>query len=517
MMEIVLEAKEITKDFPGVRALDGVSIQIQKSQIHALCGENGAGKSTLINVFSGYYPSGSYVGTIIVDAMETRFNTIHEAESAGIVVIHQELSLFKELNVTENIFVGHELHKRGFLDWDAMYSQTFEWLKALKIHDVLPTTKMKDLGIAKQQLIQIARALRIKGTKVLILDEPTASLTRNEVALLMSILRDLQKQNIACIYISHRLDEVMEIADYITVLRDGKTVGGNEINHITKRELIKMMVGREITEFYPPRPVNEKKIPILSVQNLDMIDPTSSKKLVQKVSFDLYTGEILGLFGLIGAGRTELVNIIFGNPLWKFSGKVMLKGMECHITSPLVALKKGIVYMTEDRKAYGIIPSMDVRGNVSIAFIEQFCSQFGGIDQDREIIAVNENVNRFHIKTPSITTSIINLSGGNQQKALLARGLLKEISVLILDEPTRGIDVGAKREIYTIMNSLVQGDMGIIMVSSELPEILGMCDRILVMCQGYVTKEFDNSKRDVTQEDVMVYATGSECRKAGES
>lgn len=511
-MTVVLEAKNIIKNFPGVRALDGVSIQVNRNQIHALCGENGAGKSTLINVLSGYYPTHTYEGQILVDGIERTFNTIHEAEAAGIVVIHQELSLFRELNVTENIFVGHEIHRKGILDTDEMYSQTVEWLKTLKIDDVLPTTKMKDLGIGKQQLIQIARALRIKGTKVLILDEPTASLTRHEVELLMSILRDIKSQGVACIYISHRLDEVFEIADYVTVLRDGKTVGGGEIRNLTKRDLVKMMVGREITEYYPTRSQKNKKIPLLKAKNLNVIDPIKSKVLVQNASFELYSGEILGLFGLVGAGRTELVNALFGNPQGKYTGEVFLKGEKLQIQSPQVALEKGIVYITEDRKAYGNIPTMDVKENISIAFIKHFMKKMGSIDEDQEIVSVNESIRRFQIKTPSFFTPIINLSGGNQQKVLLARGLLKPISVLILDEPTRGIDVGAKREIYTIMNSLIQEEMGIIMVSSELPEILGMCDRILVMCQGRITGEFDNSERNVSQEDIMIYATGTECR-----
>jgi len=511
-MSVILEAKNITKNFPGVRALDSVSVQVYQNQIHALCGENGAGKSTLINVLSGYYPANSYEGQILVDGVARNFNNIHEAEAAGIIVIHQELSLFRELNVTENIFVGHEIHNRGILDTDKMYSQTVEWLQTLKIDDVLPSTKMKDLGIGKQQLIQIARALRIKGTKVLILDEPTASLTRREVELLMSILRDLKSKGIACIYISHRLDEIMEIADYVTVLRDGKTVGGDKISNLSKRDLVKMMVGREITEYYPSRPTIANRKLLLRAKNISVFDSIKSKVMVQDASFDLLSGEILGLFGLIGAGRTELVSALFGNPLANYTGEIFLKEEKLTITSPQIALEHGIVYITEDRKAYGIIPTMDVRENISIAFIKQYMKTFGKIDEDQEIVSVNESVQKFRIKTASIMTPIVNLSGGNQQKVLLARGLLKYISVLILDEPTRGIDVGAKREIYTIMNSLVEEEMGIIMVSSELPEILGMCDRILVMCQGQIVGEFDNSERNVSQEDIMIYATGTERR-----
>jgi len=509
ILEAILEARNITKDFPGVRALEDVTFTLRERQIHALCGENGAGKSTLINILSGYFPSSSYTGEIYVNERKQTFNTILEAEEAGIGVIHQELNLFGELSVTENIFLGHEIARSGILDWNSMYSQTGEWIRRLKLEGVQPTTRVKDLGVGKQQLIEIARALRLQNMKMLILDEPTASLTEKEVEILLDILRQLKREGIACIYISHKIDEVMEIADCVTVLRDGKTAGSGEINSLTKRDVVRMMVGREITEFYPKEHHADARECVLEVRNYHISDRISGTFIVKEAAFKLYHGEILGLFGLVGAGRTELMSGIYGAPPGKASGEVLIHGKKRHIDSPLAALREGLAYVTEDRKTRGIIPAMNVKENASIAFLNKF-KVFFGIDENRETQEVSSRVQSLRIKTPGLDTKIVNLSGGNQQKVLLARNLLKDISILILDEPTRGIDVGAKQEIYAIMNSLAASGVSIVMVSSELPEVLGMCDRILVMCRGKITGEFDNLRKEVTQEQIMICATGTE-------
>ena len=509
-MAAILEARGISKDFPGVRALDNVSFSLEESQIHALCGENGAGKSTLINVLSGYFPSSSHSGQILVGGQVKTFSTIREAEEAGIAVIHQELNLFPELSAAENIFMGHEIARAGILDWNEMYSQTGDWIRRLKLGDVQPGTKVKDLGIGKQQLIEIARVLRLPHMKILILDEPTASLTDSETELLLDILRQLRRDGIACIYISHKIEEVLKIADRVTVLRDGKTVGGGDIGTLGRKDIVRMMVGRELTEFYPKERHVDMSECVLEVKNFHLADRLTGKPIVSNASFRLYRGEILGLFGLVGAGRTELTSSLYGSPPGKPAGEMFIRGVKTDFTTPREALHAGLAYVTEDRKAQGIIPTMNVRENASIAFLDQFANLFG-IDESREIVEVQSSVSSFQIKTPTLDTRIINLSGGNQQKVLLARSLMKKINILILDEPTRGIDVGAKQEIYAIMNSLVATGVSIIMVSSELPEVLGMCDRVLVMCRGEITGEFDNSQKDVTQERIMICATGTGC------
>ncbi|TFG64060.1 MAG: ATP-binding cassette domain-containing protein [Spirochaetales bacterium] len=506
-MNYVLEAKNITKDFPGVRALDNVSFDLQKGEIHALCGENGAGKTTFINVLSGRFPSAFYSGDIFIDGGKTVLNTVREAEKAGIAVIHQELNLYQDLSVTENIFIGHEIQKFGNMNWNAMYSETNEWLNKLQMENVRPTTKVKDLGIGKQQLIEIARILRLENIKIIILDEPTASLTEFEVELLLKLLRNLKKQDIASIYISHKIDEVMEIADRVTVFRDGQTVGCAEKADLTKKEIVRLMVGREIKELFPKIEC-EKGETVLEVKNFSVVNPSTSKYIVKDAGFHVKRGEILGIFGLIGAGRTELMSSIFGNKMGTVSGDIYIAGSKKTINSPGAGLKEGIAYVTEDRKGLGIIHTMNVKENTSLSHLEHF-SSFLAIDENREVHSVLKSVQALNVKMSSLDAKIINLSGGNQQKVLLARSLMKGVSVLILDEPTRGIDVGAKHEIYQIMGSLVQSGVAIIMVSSELPEILGMCDRILVMCRGVITGEFDNREKIITQEEIMICATGT--------
>lgn len=506
MAEILLETKNIIKDFPGVRALDEVSFKVRENEIHALCGENGAGKSTLIKVLSGVYPTGSYEGQIILNGEKKEFENIHEAEKNGIAVIHQELTLFEELNVAENIFMGNEISHKGYMDWNEMFSQTRNWLKKLKLEGVKPSTKVGELGVGKQQLIEIAKALN-KNSNLLILDEPTASLTDSEVELLMEILRDLRKEGVTCIYISHKLKEVFEIADYISVLRDGQYIGGDEKANLSEREVVNMMVGRSIEQMFPDKSKKAGK-EILRVENLNL-DNNEGQQILEDINFELHEGEILGIFGLIGAGRTEVANTLFGYLPGSKHGKIYLDDKEVDIRSPKEALKSGIALISEDRKRFGIIPPMSVKENISISFLEKF-KNFFVIDENEEIIRTSEMVDKLRVKTASLNTKIVNLSGGNQQKVILAKNLLETPEVLIMDEPTRGIDVGAKQEIYELMNDFAENNMGIIMISSELPEVLGMSDRILVMHEGEITKEFDNRKKDISQEEIMIYATGGE-------
>ncbi|WP_041606078.1 xylose ABC transporter ATP-binding protein [Halothermothrix orenii] len=508
MEDYILETKNIVKDFPGVRALDKVSIKVKKGEIHALCGENGAGKSTLIKILSGVYPCGSYEGEIYINGKKQEFHSIVDAEKVGIAVIHQELTLFEELNVAENIFMGHQIENRGILNWDAMYAETNKWIKKLRLEGVKPTTKVGELGVGKQQLVEIAKALR-KNSRILILDEPTASLTDNEVDILLDILEELRNDGVTCIYISHKLNEVFTIADHITVLRDGESVGYGSADELTERDVVQMMVGREITQMYPEK-TNRPEGKILEVKNFSVKDPGNpGKKLVNNVSFTLRKGEILGIFGLVGAGRTELVNSIFGAFPGESEGEVYLNNNRVDIKTPREALDKGIALVSEDRKRLGLIHTMDVRQNTSIAALNDF-KNFLTVDKNREIISVKKLVKELRVKTASLETNIFNLSGGNQQKVVLAKNLLTDPEVLIMDEPTRGIDVGAKHEIYNLMKEMAEDGVGIIMVSSELPEILGMSDRVLVIHEGEVTGEFDNSSRDVTQEEIMVCATGGE-------
>lgn len=508
-MTTILEARNIVKEFPGVRALDKVSFSLEEKQIHALCGENGAGKSTLINVLSGFFPAHSYDGDIIIKGKKVLFKTIREASEAGIAVIHQELNLFNELSVTENIFMGNEIHKNGILDWEEMYAQTDQWLKKLKVEGVSSRTKIGELGVGKQQLVEIARVLRLSDIKVLILDEPTASLTETDTEILLDFLRDLREQGTSCIYISHKIDEVMEIADYVTVLRDGKSVGGSDIKSLTKKDIITMMVGREIEDLYPKSEHTVGQNCVLQVEGFCVNEHISNKKLVENASFTLREGEILGLYGLVGAGRTELVSSVFGSTAYDRKGKVFINGQKVKVKTPRDMLKKGMAFLTEDRKISGIIPTMNIRENTTITYLDLFKS-FAGVKIDKEVVEVNKLVDSLRVKTPSLDTKIVNLSGGNQQKVLIARCLINKIKILIIDEPTRGIDVGAKQEIYSIIKNLAKEGVSIVMVSSELPEILGMCDRILVMNRGCITGKFDNLNKNVTQEIILKSATGTE-------
>ncbi|EID44251.1 MULTISPECIES: xylose ABC transporter ATP-binding protein [Bacillota] len=502
MQPYILEMKGITKEFPGVRALDNVTFSVRKGEIHALCGENGAGKSTLMKILSGVYPYGSYEGKIYIDGNEVKFRNIKESQNAGIAIIYQELAVVEEMTVAENMFLGHELMRGKYMDWNRLYAEAQKWLKKIGLQ-IDPETKVGDLSVGKQQLIEIAKALT-KNAEIIILDEPTAALTESDVATLKNILKDLRSQGVTCIYISHKLNEVMELADTVTVLRDGQTVSTDPIDQLTEDRIIAKMVGRELDELYPyePREVGEE---ILKVDNYSVIDEKSGKKVIDNASFTLRKGEILGISGLMGSGRTELFTSIFGALKGKKQGTVFLNGKEVIIESPADAIKHGIAYVSEDRKKYGLILEMDIIKNSTLVALKRV-TNWNMIDHALEVKYAEEMTKKMKLKASNLELKVSQLSGGNQQKVVLSKWLLNNPQVLILDEPTRGIDVGAKYEIYKIINELASQGVGIVLISSELPEVMGMSDRILVMSEGRITGEF--SRENATQEKIMACATG---------
>ncbi|BDG47543.1 xylose ABC transporter ATP-binding protein [Parageobacillus sp. KH3-4] len=502
MQPYILEMKGITKEFPGVRALDNVTFSVRKGEIHALCGENGAGKSTLMKILSGVYPYGSYEGKIYINGNEVKFRNIKESQKAGIAIIYQELAVVEEMTVAENMFLGHELMRGKYMDWNRLYAEAQKWLQKIGL-PIDPETKVGDLTVGKQQLVEIAKALT-KNAEIIILDEPTAALTESDVSTLKNILRDLRSQGVTCIYISHKLNEVMELADTVTVLRDGQTVSTDPIDQLTEERIIAKMVGRELDELYPyePREVGEE---ILKVNNYSVIDEKSGKKVIDNASFTLRRGEILGISGLMGSGRTELFTSIFGAYKGKKQGTVFLDGKEVIIESPADAIKHGIAYVSEDRKKYGLILEMDIIKNSTLVALKRV-TNWNMIDRALEVKYAEEITKKMKLKASNLELKVSQLSGGNQQKVVLSKWLLNNPKVLILDEPTRGIDVGAKYEIYKIINELANQGVGIVLISSELPEVMGMSDRILVMSEGRIVGEF--SREDATQEKIMTCATG---------
>ncbi|MBO1510923.1 xylose ABC transporter ATP-binding protein [Metabacillus bambusae] len=503
MMGYILEMDHITKEFPGVKALDNVSFKVKKGEIHALCGENGAGKSTLMKVLSGLYPTGTYTGNIVVDGKKADFRRIRDAEDTGITIIHQELALVKDMTVGENIFLGREPRKWGTIQWDSLYYEASKWLKMVGL-DINPETITHTLGIGQQQLVEIAKALS-KNTKILILDEPTAALTESEVEILMGILDELRSKGVSCIYISHKMPEVFHLSDSITVLRDGQTIKTLDKNEVIEDDVIALMVGRELTERYPRVEHKPKEI-VLEVKNYSVWNKEKpDQKVIDDVSFSLRRGEILGIAGLMGAGRSELVMSLFGAYEGRSEGNVLIEGKSKQIKSIKQAIKEGLALVTEDRKRLGLVLDMDIKENTTLPNLNKV-SRFGTINENEEIKASEKYVKELRTKTASLETKVGTLSGGNQQKVVLAKWLMSNPKVLILDEPTRGIDVGAKYEIYNLMNQLVENGVAIIMISSELPEVLGMSDRILVMHEGYFAKEFTH--QEATQENIMVAATG---------
>ncbi len=499
----LLEMRNIVKEFPGVKALDGVTFDLQAGEFHSLVGENGAGKSTLMKVLSGVYPFGTYSGDILVDDEIKKFSTIREAEKAGVAIIFQELSLIKELTVGENIFLGKEPSRFGIIDSTALYQRAGKLLKDLNL-PINPRTKVGSLGIGQQQLVEIAKALS-QDAKILVLDEPTAALTESEVKTLFGILRDLKSRGVGMIYISHKLGEVFEMSDRITVLRDGKTVGTNDAKDLTVARVIALMVGREVGDIFPTTS-HEFGETVLEVKNLSVYDlDNADKKLVSDVSFAVRKGEVLGIAGLMGAGRSELLMGIFAAWNGKVSGDVFVEGGKVKIDSPAEAIKNGIGFVTEDRKRFGLLLEQTIQDNSTLAGLKRISGAFL-INRSREAAATKQVMKSLRVKANSPLTVAGTLSGGNQQKVVLGKWLLTNPKVLFLDEPTRGIDVGAKQEIYAEINRLAKEGLAIVMVSSELPEVLGLSDRVLVLHEGKLSGEF--TKTEATPEKVMVAATG---------
>jgi putative multiple sugar transport system ATP-binding protein len=502
----ILEMKNITKEFPGVKALDDVSFKVERANIHCLVGENGAGKSTLMKVLSGVHPEGSYDGEIYLDGELQTYRSTYDSEKAGIAVIYQELALVPEMMVYENIFLGHEIRNGINVDINETIKQTVDLLRKVRL-DVNPSMKVKHLGIGKQQLVEIAKALS-RYARLIVLDEPTAALNESDSENLFDLLRGLKAEGVTSILITHKLQEVISVADKVTVLRDGQSVItlDNNNGEVNEDILIKHMVGRSIENIYPDRekkPIGEV---IFEVRNWSAYDPRVERKLLKDVNIKLKKGEILGITGLMGAGRTELARSLFGNTDgYQTEGEMLLHGKPVNFSTPHHAIEAGLAYVTEDRKGDGLILIQDVKTNITIANLKRILVNGLVINENSEIRDAREFRESLDIRTPSINQKVLYLSGGNQQKVSLAKWLYVQPELMILDEPTRGIDVGAKFEIFTIMNQLVEQGMSIIMISSELPEILGMTDRIYVISEGVVTGELLTEEAD--QETVMRYAT----------
>ncbi len=501
----ILEMKNITKEFPGVKALNNVSFQIAAGEIHCLVGENGAGKSTLMKVLSGVYPHGTYSGEILFGGASQQFRSIRDSEKVGIAIIYQELALIPEMTVYENIFLGHEI-KNGFLvNWNETIKRAGEMLKLVRL-DINPAAKVKDLGVGKQQLVEIAKALS-RDVKLLILDEPTSALNEDDSENLLSLLSDLREHGVTSVLISHKLREVIAIADSVTVLRDGQTICTLDAHkgEVSENALIKHMVGREIDHIYPKREHHISNETMLEVKNWNVYDPKVGRNILRDISFNVKKGEIIGFAGLMGSGRTELALSIFGNPDgYKIDGEMWLNETKSHFHLPQDAIRAGVAYVTEDRKGDGLILTQDVKQNITLANLQGIATN-GIVNPNAEVKIANEYKVSLNIKTPSVEQRVGNLSGGNQQKVSLGKWLFVGPKVLILDEPTRGIDVGAKFEIYTIMNRLVQQGMSIIMISSELPEVLGMSDRVYVVSSGRIAGELPIA--EASQEKIMKMAT----------
>ena len=500
---MILKAHNITKRFPGVTALKDVSFDLREGEIHALCGENGAGKSTLIKLLSGIHPHGSYEGSFEVGGEEAKFATIKDAEKAGIAVIYQELALVEEMTVAENIFLGREPRRWGaFIDWPRMHREAQALLQRFKV-DLDPAAPVRTLGVGQKQLVEIIKALA-KNSKILILDEPTAALAEHEVLILLDILRDLRQRGIASIYISHKLDEVFGIADRITVLRDGSTVGTKNAADTSKAEVIRQMVGREIGDLFPRRSTQPGEV-ILRVDSLTAADSETGQTRLQNISFELRAGEVLGIGGLMGAGRTELLMHLFGAWGRDVSGSVELKGRSLSGLTPETIIQRGLVLASEDRRRYGLHLEQSIGFNLSLSSLRSITR--GGFIQGNAEVRRNQDIfGSLRVKATGLEAVVGKLSGGNQQKVVLGKALLTEPSVIMLDEPTRGIDVGAKLEIYEIINQLTAAGKAVILVSSELPELIGMSDRILMLNEGRIGGSFTRS--EATQEKLMAAAMG---------
>ena len=502
MGNTILEMKNITKEFPGVKALDNVNLVVEEGEIHALVGENGAGKSTLMNVLSGIYPYGTYTGDIVYKGEVCKFQKIKDSEEKGIVIIHQELALVPFMSIGENMFLGNEQGKKSAIDWNKTYAEADKYLRMVGLSES-SRVLIKDIGVGKQQLVEIAKALA-KQAKLLILDEPTSSLNETDSKALLDLLLEFKKQGMTSIIISHKLNEVSYVADKITVIRDGSTIEtlDKTKDDISEDRIIKGMVGREMTDRFPKR--HDVKIGDVAMEIKDwtVYHPQfEERKVVDNVSMNVRKGEVVGIAGLMGAGRTELAMSVFGKAYGtNISGQLILNGQEVKLKNIKDAIKHKIAYVTEDRKGNGLVLSNPIRVNTTLANLSELCNK-RVIDKDKEYQVAEEYRMKLKTKCPSVDQNVGNLSGGNQQKVLLAKWMFADPDVLILDEPTRGIDVGAKYEIYCIINDLVAAGKSVIMISSELPEVLGMSDRIYVMNEGKMVGEMAGA--EASQESIM--------------
>jgi putative multiple sugar transport system ATP-binding protein len=509
-MTYLLEMRDISKEFPGVKALDRVSLAVEEREIHAICGENGAGKSTLMNILSGVYPHGTYSGEIFLRGQPAIFKDIRASERAGIAIIHQELSLIPELSITENIFLGNEMAKAGVIHWKAAKVRAREFMSRVGLHEN-PETAIKNIGVGKQQLVEISKALS-KKVKILILDEPTAALNEEDSKHLLGLLRELRTKGVTCILISHKLNEVRDIADAVTIIRDGKTVEtlyreADGTGGVDEDRIIRGMVGRPLETRFPERFPKVGEV-YFEVRDWTVRHPLFSERLVcNGVSFFVKRGEIVGFAGLVGAGRTELARSLFGRSYGLFErGRIIKDGKELTLRTTTEAIREGIAYVTEDRKNLGLNIHDDIKTTIVSAALERI-SRRGVIDRSREFTAAEGYRQSLRIKAPSVHEGVSHLSGGNQQKVILGKWLFPEPDLLILDEPTRGIDVGAKFEIYGIIHQLAAEGKGIIVISSELPELLGITDRIYAICEGVVTGVLDRA--EANQESLMRLMTAN--------
>ena len=501
VMQPILEMRSITKTFPGVKALTDVSLAVMPAEIHGVVGENGAGKSTLMKVLSGVYPAGTFDGEIHFEGKERRFSNIADSENTGIIIIHQELALVPLLSIAENIFLGHETAKRGVIDWFEAFSRTKALLKKVGLNDH-PNTLITNIGTGKQQLVEIAKALN-KSVKLLILDEPTSSLNEKDSAALLELLKGFKAQGISSILITHKLNEVLKVADRITVIRDGKTVDTLDVHSgkVDEDRIIKAMVGRDLSERYPPRDAKIGET-LLEVKNWSVYHPLhADRQMIKGVNLNVRAGEVVGIAGLMGAGRTEFAMSVFGRAYGqKISGEVFMRGKPVDVSTIPKAMAAGLAYATEDRKTYGLVLIDHIKHNVTLANLKGVASR-GVVDDVKELGVANKFRKDLAIRSSGVFQTTVNLSGGNQQKVVLSKWLFSGPDVLILDEPTRGIDVGAKFEIYGIINKLAEEGKAVIVISSEMPELLGISDRIYVMNEGKFVGEMP--AKEASQEKIM--------------
>lgn len=493
MSNYVLEVKNVGKTFPGVKALDNVSIQVKKGQVHALVGENGAGKSTLMKILNGNYTRDC--GEILVDGKPVEIKNPQMARALGISIIFQEFNLVPTLTVAENLFVGRLPKKGRFIDWKRLNEQADQALKRIG-YTLDPTIMVSKLTVAQMQMVEIAKAVSYENTKILLMDEPSATLTNKECAMMFDVVRELKNQGIAVIYISHRLEEIFEICEWVTVLRDGQVVGSRPIEELSKDDITEMMIGRELRDVFPKRPAYQGGEVVLEVENIHR------EGVLQNINFKLYRGEVLGLAGLVGAGRTEIARAITGIDHTD-SGTVKISGKQVNLRNPFDVIRHGMCYLSEDRKREGVVGTLSVKWNLDMSSLKKTLSA-GMINPVKEKKMAQRSVEAMAIKTPNLEQTVFRLSGGNQQKIVIGKWLNTDADIYIFDEPTRGIDVGAKYEIYVLMNKLIQEGKSIIMISSELPEVLGMCDRVLIIKDGGIAKELTGA--EITAQSFIKYA-----------